>query len=172
MLFRSSSVAGRVTEVKVAPGARVQTGLPLVAVESGVTGVEVLLYLPPDHGKQAKVGMEVRVAPSTVTKEEFGTIVGTLAEVSDFPATPQAMLATLQNERLVAQFSPKGPPFVARVALKRDPTTATGYAWTGGSGPSTTLASGTLADAEVTVERRPPISYVLPWLKTMLGVGG
>lgn len=168
----TSSVDGRVTEVKVAAGARVQAGLPLVAMESGVTGIEVLLYLPPDRGKQAKVGMEVRVAPSTVTKEEFGTIVGTLAEVSDFPSTPQAMLATLQNERLVAQFSQKGPPFVARVALRRDPATTSGYAWTGGAGPATTLASGTLAEAEVTVERRAPITYVLPWLKSVLGLGG
>lgn len=168
----TSSVDGRVTEVKVAPGARVQAGLPLVAVESGVTGLEVLLYLPPDRGKQAKVGMEVRVAPSTVTKEEFGTIVGTLVEVSDFPSTPQAMLAMLQNERLVAQFSQKGPPFVARVALRRDTATASGYAWTGGAGPATTLASGTLADAEVTVARRAPITYVLPWLKSVLGLGG
>lgn len=167
-----SSVAGRVTEVKVAVGARVQAGLPLVAVESGVTGIEVLLYLPPDRGKQARVGMEVRVAPSTVTKEEFGTLLGTLTEVSDFPSTPQAMLATLQNERLVAQLSPKGPPFMARVALRRDPATASGYAWTGGAGPATTLASGTLADAEVTVARRAPITFVLPWLKTILGTGG
>ncbi len=79
-----------------------------MSVESGVTGVDLVLYLPPDEGKLVRPGMPVRIELSTVKQEEFGKALGTIQTVSDFPATPQAMLATLQNERLVQQLSPSG----------------------------------------------------------------
>lgn len=166
----ASPVAGRVTEWKIAPGGRAAPGTALVSVETGVTGLELQLYLPPDEGKQVRPGMDVKIALSTVKREEFGTMVGKVIEVSDFPATPQAMLATLQNDRLVQQLSPKGPPFAARVELIPDPSTPSGYHWAGGIGPNIRLSSGTLADGEVTVTERPPIFYVLPWLKKITGL--
>src|SRR6185369_8703403 len=36
---------GRVTEWKIAPGTRVATGTALMSIESGVTGIELVLYL-------------------------------------------------------------------------------------------------------------------------------
>ena len=165
-----SPADGRVTEWKVAPGTRVSTGLALLGIESGVTGIELMLYLPPDHGKRVSPGMDVRISPSIVRREEFGTMIGTVEDVSDFPSTPQAMQATLQNDKLVAQLSPKGPPFAARVLIKTNPRTFSGFIWTGGNGPNVKLTSGTLADGEVTVAERAPISYVIPWLKKATGL--
>jgi HlyD family secretion protein len=165
-------IDGRVTEWKAAPGSRVSGGQPIVSIEGGVTGTELILYLPPDQGKQVGVGMNVWVSPSTVKREEFGTLVGTVAAVSDFPSTPQAMMAVLQNDRLVQSFAPTGAPFASRVVLKRDATTPSGYAWSNGKGPALTLSSGTVAEGDVTVETRRPISYVIPWLKKITALGG
>lgn len=165
-------IDGRVIEWKSAPGSRVAGGQPIVSIEGGVTGTELILYLPPDQGKRVAVGMSVWVSPSTVKREEFGTLIGTVAEVSDFPSTPQAMLAVLQNDRLVQAFAPTGAPFASRVVLKRDATTPTGYAWSNGKGPAITLSSGTVADGEVTIETRRPISYVIPWLKKITALEG
>jgi HlyD family secretion protein len=165
-------IDGRVTEWKAAPGSRVSSGQPIVSIEGGVTGTELILYLPPDQGKQVRVGMNVWVSPSTVKREEFGTLVGTVAEVSDFPSTPQAMMAVLQNDRLVQSFAPTGAPFASRVVLKRDSSTPSGYAWSNGKGPAATLSSGTVAEGDVTVETRRPISYVIPWLKKITAMGG
>jgi HlyD family secretion protein len=165
-----SPAAGRVTEIKAVPGGRVGGGTPVVSIESGVTGLQAVIYLPPDQGKQVKPGMDVRISPSTVKREEYGTLVGTVVDVSDFPSTGQAMQATLQNDRLVSQFSPRGAPFAARIDLTRDPTTVTGYRWSGGVGPATTISSGTIADAEVTVRELPPISFVIPALRKATGL--
>lgn len=165
-------IDGRVTEWKAAPGSRVAGGQPIVSIEGGVTGTELILYLPPDQGKQVAVGMNVWVSPSTVKREEFGTLIGTVAEVSDFPSTPQAMMAVLQNDRLVQAFAPTGAPFASRVVLKRDPSTPSGYSWSNGKGPAMALSSGTVAEGDVTVETRRPISYVIPWLKKITALEG
>ncbi|MBM3531096.1 MAG: NHLP bacteriocin system secretion protein [Alphaproteobacteria bacterium] len=166
----TSPASGRVFEYKVAVGNRVAAGAPIVSIESGVTGVQLVLYLPPDSGKQVKPNMDVRVTLSTVKREEYGTMVGIVREVSDFPATAQAMLATLGNDRLVQQFSPRGPPFAARVDLIPDKSTSTGYRWSGGLGPPTVIASGTLAEAEVTVRETAPIAFVVPLLRKLSGL--
>jgi HlyD family secretion protein len=165
-----SPADGRITEFKVAPGGRVLAGSSIASIESGVTGIQLVLYLPPDQGKQVKPGMDVRVSPSTIKREEYGTIIGTVREVSDFPATGQAMLATLQNDKLVAQFSARGAPFATRIDLTRDPSTVTGYKWSGGSGPPTLISSGTIADAEVTVSEDAPITFVIPLIRKMTGL--
>jgi HlyD family secretion protein len=51
-------------------------------------------------------------------------------------------------------------------------TTPSGYAWSNGKGPALTLSSGTVAEGDVTVETRRPISYVIPWLKKITALGG
>jgi len=166
----TSPADGRITEFKTAPGGRITAGLSIASIESGVTGLQLVLYLPPDQGKLVKPGMDVRVSPSTIKREEYGTVIGTVREVSDFPATGQAMLATLQNDKLVQQFSIRGAPFAARIDLTRDAVTTTGYKWSGGSGPPTLISSGTIADAEVTVSEDAPITFVIPLLRKMTGM--
>ena len=101
--------AGRVIEVKAPEGAFVAIGTPLVSVQTGAGGLEVFLYIPTEHGKQVKPGMTVQIEPATVKKEEYGTMLGRVASISEFPATAQGMTAVLQNGDLVRQFSRRGP---------------------------------------------------------------
>ncbi|MBP2297350.1 NHLP bacteriocin system secretion protein [Azospirillum picis] len=165
-----SPTDGRVTEWKVADGARVAAGMPVVSIESGARGLQLVLYVPPEHGKALKPGMDVRIAPSTARKEEYGTLIGRVAEVSDFPSTPQGMQAVLQNDRLVQQFSAKGPPFAVRVDLLPDATAPSGYRWSSGAGPAMAITSGTLAEGEVTVREQPPLAFVIPALRKVTGL--
>jgi HlyD family secretion protein len=165
----TSPVAGRVTEIKTAPGARVASGAALVALESGSNGLQLVLYLPPDEGKRVRPGMEARVTTATFRREEWGTIVGRVRDVSDFPATPQAMLTVLGNERLVERFSAGGAPFAAIVDLVADPASRSGLRWSGGPGPASGPTSGTTATAEVTVGETPPIAFVAPLMRRLLG---
>lgn len=168
----TSPADGRVTEWKAVPGTRTTPGQPLLSVESGATGLELLLYLPPSDGKRVHSGMEVQIAPSTIKREEYGMMKGTVADVSDFPSTAQAMQSVLRNDQLVQSFSAKGAPFATRIVLSPDATTPSGFAWSGGVGPEMQLTSGSLADGEVTVAWRRPISYVIPWLRKITGLAG
>ena len=106
--------------------------------------------------------MEVRLEPEHCQARRFGTLVGTIVSISEFPITPQGMLAELRNESLVTRFSRDGAPYAAVASLERDEATASGYRWAVGTGPQIRLTSGTLARAEITTWYRRPLDLVVP----------
>lgn len=167
-----SPIAGRVLEIKVAPGSVLNVGTAVLAVETEGATLEAVIYIPADRGKTVKPGMEVRLEPSTVKREEFGTMVGTVVTVSDFPITPQGMAAVLHNDSLVTRFSRQGAPYAAAVRLARDERTVSGYRWAVGQGPALRLTSGTLTQAEITTREQRPLDLVVPMLKRLTGLAG
>jgi len=167
-----SPVDGRVLEIKVSAGAVLAVGAPVVAIESEGNKLEALIYIPAERGKNVKLGMPVRIEPSTVKREEFGTMVGTVVSISDFPMTPQGMAAVLHNDNLVTRFSKEGAAYAATVSLEQDPETVSGYRWAVGQGPPIRLSSGTLTRAEITTRRQRPLDLVVPLLKKFTGIDG
>jgi HlyD family secretion protein len=167
-----SPIDGRVLEIKVSPGSVLSVGTSVIAVETEGMTLDAILYIAADRGKSVKPGMEVRLEPSTVKREEFGTMVGRVMSVSEFPITPQGMIAVLHNDALVTRFSKDGAPYAAMVQLQRDDSTVSGYHWAVGKGPSVRLTSGTLTKAEITTRERRPVELVVPMLKQLIGVTG
>jgi HlyD family secretion protein len=164
-----SPIDGRVVEIKVSPGAVLTSGTPILGVEAEGRALEALIYIRGDRGKSVKPGMEVRLEPSTVKREEFGTILGTVETISDFPITPQGMAAVLHNDTLVTRFTRDGAPYGAVVRLEPDENNPSGYRWAVGKGPPLRLSSGTFAKAEITTERKRPIDLVIPILRRLTG---
>lgn len=167
-----SPIAGHITEVKASVGTVVAPGRPVVSIETAGAGLELVLYIPPEQGKKVAPGMEVRVEPATVKKEEFGTLVGRVLDLSEYPISPEGMLAVLGNPELVKTFSAQGAPYAARVGLIANPAGPSGYRWATGRGPPVTLTAGTTAKAEVTVRTQAPITLLLPLLRAKTGIGG
>ena len=167
-----SPIEGRVLEIKVSAGSVLAVGTPVIAIESEGIKLEALVYIPTERGKSVKPGMQVRIEPSSVKREEFGTMVGTVTTVSDFPITPQGMAAVLHNDTLVSRFSHDGAPYGARVSLEQDATTVSGYRWAVGTGPPVRLSSGTLIRAEVTTRRQRPLDLVVPLIRRLTGIDG
>jgi HlyD family secretion protein len=163
-------VDGRVTEIKVAAGAVVNPGMPIASIQSGDQGLELVLYVPPRHGKEVKPGMTAHVEPATLPKEEYGTVLGEVVSVSEFPATREGMQAMLQNAELVRQFTAEGPPYAARVRLVRAEGGESPFVWSSGKAPGVAITAGTLANATVTVSQDVPIALVIPLLKKMTGL--
>ena len=96
---------------------------------------KAIVYVPADRGKDIQPGMEVRIEPSSAKREEFGTMIGTVASISEFPVTPEGMAAVLHNDTLAKRFSGKGAPYAVVVRLQRDANAASGYRWSSGKGP-------------------------------------
>jgi len=167
-----SPVDGRVLEIKVSAGAVLSVGAPVISIESEGQKLEALIYIPAERGKNVKLGMPVRIEPSTVKREEFGTMVGTVVTISDFPMTPQGMAAVLHNDNLVTRFSKEGAAYAATVSLEPDPETVSGYRWAVGQGPPIRLTSGTLTRAEITTRRQRPLDLVVPLFKKYTGIDG
>jgi len=167
-----SPIDGRVFEIKVSAGGVLAAGTPVAAIEPEGASLEAIVYVPADHGKNIETGMEVRIEPSAVKREEFGTMSGKVAAVSEFPVTPEGMSAVLHNDALVKRFSQQGAPYAIRVKLEPDAATVSGYRWSSAAGPPLHLSAGTLARAEVTTSEQPPINLVIPLLRRVSGTGG
>lgn len=161
---------GRVLERLVDRGDVIDTGTALLSVEVISEELMAVLFVPASEGKRIARGMEARIAPSTVKREEYGTLVGKVTWVAEFPSTTRGMVRLLGNEALVTRLMEQGPPIQVNVTLARDPKTPTGYRWTSSAGPDLAISSGTLAAGSIVVREQRPIRLVIPEVREKLGV--
>lgn len=162
-----SPYTGKVVEVYAEKGQHVGGGSPVIRLETHEEHSDELiavLYVPIHEGKQLMPGMDVRVSPITVKREEHGSLIGTIISVSELPATVQGMMTVLGNEGLVQELGRFGVSLEVRVSLEPSANTYSGYRWTTAEGPPIRLSSGTLVHASVTLDKTRPISLVVPQL--------
>ena len=163
-------VSGHVTEIKATVGAVLRPGQPVLSIKTVEGELGVLIYIPPVDGKKIEPEMEVLVSPTTVRREEYGSLRGLVENVSSFPASQEGMIAVLQNRNLVQTLSEDGAPYSGRVLLETDPSTASGFAWTSPKASGEKLTSGTLASAEIKTKSQAPITLVVPLIKETFGL--
>jgi HlyD family secretion protein len=115
--------------------------------------------------------MDVHISPGTFKAEEYGSMVGEIAYVSDVPTNKLRMVAVLADQDLVETFAREiGTPLETRVRLTGDPATFSGYRWTSSEGPPAKVTVGTLCRGSVTVKRQRPYELLVPYLVKKLGV--
>jgi len=165
------SYTGRVLEIMVDVGDFVRpdsTILNLELVGKDIKLLEAKIYVPAMDGKKIRPGMNAQISPSTVKREEFGFIRGSVISVSEFPATHEGMLRTLNNENLVRMLAGKGAPVEVTVDLIPDSNTLSGYKWSSPKGPPMRVHSGTMCSSNIIVKEQSPISLVIPLTKKYL----
>lgn len=165
-----SPEAGRVLELLVDRGAVVSPGTPVLSMEIVSEDLVAVIFVPAALGKQVRRGMEARVVPSTVKREEYGYMLGEVTRVAEFPSTARGMQRLLANEELVSDLLEEGPPIQVDIALARDPSTPSGYRWSSSRGPEAEISSGTLAAGSIIVREDRPIALALPQLRDRLGI--
>ncbi|MHC4081190.1 MAG: NHLP bacteriocin system secretion protein [Planctomycetota bacterium] len=168
-----SKFDGTVVEIRAAKQTAVNVGDPILLVQpadSTSQELEAILYVSAGTGKRVEEGMDVYISPSTVKREEHGSMRGIVRFISDVPTGESAMMAVLKDKQMVDKFIQQiGLPRMARVKLTTDDTTS-GYAWTSTDGPPRKISAGTLCTGTVTVERQRPISLVIPTIKKKLNL--
>ena len=168
----TSPFDGRVVEIKAGTGSLVAQGSAVMNIElanNGSGGLGAVIYVDSAHGKRIAVPMEAQITPTTVRREEYGFLRGTVDYVADYPATTQSMMLLLQNENLVRDLAGNAPPTEIRATLRRA-ANYSGYEWSTAEGGPVRIASGTLCNAEIVVQVQRPLSLVLPSFRKSLGV--
>lgn len=168
-----SEHSGRVLEITTGPGQIVNGGQRIGAIETEDADAELMgvAFFPVGDGKKLAEGGVLRLTPSTVERQRFGSIVAEIRSVSAFPVTTDAVSSMVGNTE-VAQDITQGRSVIQVVAaLRKDPEAYTGYEWTSGKGPPGPLTAGTTAAARATVEFRRPITFVIPILRKWTGIG-
>ncbi|MEQ8786903.1 MAG: NHLP bacteriocin system secretion protein [Pirellulaceae bacterium] len=162
-----ATAAGRVLEVSAQPGQIVAPGsrLALVSEEPPASddAQRVVAYLPLESGKQIREGMTALVTPTTIERNRYGSILGRVRRVAAYASSREAAAAAVGNVELLGALSDRGGVLEIEVELERADTPS-GYRWTS-RGPDTQFTVGTAAAVRVTVERRAPASFLLPWLR-------
>lgn len=165
-----SPYSGRVLEVLANRGDVVNPGTAILSVEVLSENLQAVLFVPASTGKKVQPGMTVRLSPSTVKREEYGSLLGKVTWVAEFPSTSRGMIRLLGNEALVTKLMEQGPPIQVNVALTRDPATPTGYRWSSSHGPSLRISSGTLASGDIVVQEDRPIRLIIPRVREATGL--
>jgi HlyD family secretion protein len=165
-----SPVDGRVVEIKKRPGDSVTPGEVVAVVEPESVELEPVVYVNSTTGKDIRAGMDAQVSPSTVKREEYGFMVAKVTSVGEYPATPEAVLAAVANNALAKELIGSSAKIEIRARLAPDGATPSGYQWSSSTGPAFRVQSGTRVRVSVVVDRRAPITLVLPTLRRAIGL--
>jgi HlyD family secretion protein len=167
-----SQYNGRILELTVHVGQVLQTGhrLGSLAVEEAPSRLVGVSYFPIQAGKKIQPGMTIHVAPDTVPRERFGSLLGTVTAVSAFPVTREGIASVVGNAEVVAALVAQGPVIEVEAALTQDPATVSGYTWSSSAGPAVQITPGTTTTGRVILEHRAPITYLLPILREVSGI--
>lgn len=164
--------AGRVLELSAVEGQLMTQGqrVALIDARREDDDLVALAFFEPRHGKQLVVGSRVRVSPSTVDRNKYGSIFGEVQSVSDYSVTLEAAATMVGNRTVAQQLTAGGFTIEATVKLLKNPENPSGFQWTSEKGGDVQLTAGTSVEVWCTVEQRAPISYVAPKLKSWFGI--
>ncbi len=177
-----SSYTGRVLEITATNGQVLSPGSRLGSIEAQRQSKELVAvtFFAVQDGKKIEQRMkdltakgkavEVQVTPTTVKRERFGGIKGTVTDVSAFPITKEGVAVSVGNAQVVENLVTQVPQLEVVAQLKPDSSTFSGYAWSSSKGPPMKMTSGTTTTVRATVEEVPPITFVLPFLRSFFGL--
>jgi len=147
-----SPKAGRVVETIARAGAPAVAGTHLLTLAATGGEIRAFLFAPYSGGRRVRPGMQVQLRPAGGPAGESGSLPARVEYVSEFPASPAAMINLLQNPRLVERFSPRDePPLMIRARLLDG---------AGGSPPARGVPLGTLCDARIVLREIRPYQLV------------
>lgn len=168
-----AEASGRVLEITGILGQMVTQGARLGSIKLEDAGEENHLasvaYFTIGDGRRMRPGMKVQITPDTVKREEFGGILGTVTSVSEYPVTVEGVANIVNNPVMAASLSEGGRIIEVFFTLTPDPNTKSGFRWSSSRGPNLRILPGVTNVARVTVEQRAPISFVLPFLRSIAG---
>ncbi len=164
---------GCIVEITATGGQYLNPGTRLGTLQTTGKPREMMsvTYFAVEDGKKVRPGMKILITPDTVKRTRFGGIVGSIMEVTPFPVTSEGASSVVGNSEVVQKILGEGGGKIEVSAqMQLDPKTTSGYKWSSSSGPELEISPGTTTTVRVTVERRKPITFVLPILREWGGI--
>ena len=168
-----SSQDGCILEVMATVGQVVQPGSRLGNMRVGreeKLGLAIAYFQIKD-GKQIKPELTISITPDTVQRERFGGIVGKVTAVSPLPVTAEGTATLIGNSQVAKNLTGEtGEAIQVTVNLETEERNPSGYKWSSSKGPNSKITPGTTATVRVTIEERAPITFLLPFLRELIGI--
>jgi HlyD family secretion protein len=179
---------GTFLEVLAKAGQRIEPGASVgtLSIPGASNQLKSLVFLDPSEGKkvesaatmaqtQKKPKLEVKITPTTVKSEEYGGIIGHVEQVDPLPVTQEGAVSLVGNPNmlkgLIAENTSQMVIFTSLDCKDAMPMPANcqQYRWSGSNGTGQPLTQGTTTTVRITIEERTPITYILPFLKNLIG---
>ena len=162
---------GRILELTVYVGQVIESRhrLGSIDVEDIDSQMVGMTYFPIEAGKKIAPGMRINIAPDMVERSRFGSMLGHVKSVSTFPATQEGVASLVGNQDVVNALLTRGPVIEVVAELEPNRSTFSGYQWSSSKGPDLPITPSTTMTGRVTIERRAPITYVIPILREASG---
>jgi HlyD family secretion protein len=163
---------GQIIEMTIASGQILATGDRVATLEAREPSTKLvgLSYFANGEGKQIQPGMKVEMTPTSVHRERFGGIVGTVSNISTQPVTPEGVAKLTGNATLAKSLMGEDSKIQISADLQTDPTNQSGFHWSSSKGPQFKVSAGSTTSVRITVEERAPITFVFPFLKSWSGL--
>jgi hypothetical protein len=123
--------------------------------------LDALVFVNHQEGKKIRAGMGALLIPATLSVFKYGYIQGTVISVSHYPASKDAIYTYLGNMNLVDEFFAGGAPFMVKIKLEKNASTASGLSWTTREGAPFRIGSGTSVMAKITNKKGSPLSILI-----------
>jgi HlyD family secretion protein len=161
-----SRYSGRVVEVRYEVWEILKAGSNVVGLEDQGGNLRVSAFLNAKQAKNVRPGMAVQISPSTVKREEYGFLRGTIESVASYPASPERMEVILRNKMLVERINKDGSMLESVVRLDVKPNGR--FYWAFGDGPGQDPTAGTVCQVSVQTGESAPVTKILPFLRRFL----
>lgn len=165
-----STQKGRIVEMRKNVGDPVRMGELIAIVEPTGTRLESVVYVNASQANLIEPGMEVRISPAGVERERYGFVKGVVESINNYAATPESIAQLVANQAVASELLAGRSRVQMKIKLLTDPNTVSGLQWSTREGAPDKIGAGTRLGAEIVVERRRPITFVIPKIKEMLGL--
>ena len=167
----TSTLDGTVTELSVVEGQVINAGDYVARVSQGDSSDKlVVCYVPVADGRKIKTGMTASIYPSTVSKQEYGHMRGTVEYVDAYVTSRAKITNQVGVTSLVESFMESAPVVEVRLSLEKDDSTKSGYWWSSRRGGEIEITAGTMISSDISINEQAPISMVIPYLKEKLTI--
>lgn len=161
-----SPINGTVLLIHSVLGEEVQPGSILLWVETAPSeGEENYIYgfFPVDQGELIKEGMKVHLQFASVDPEKYGKMIGTVRKIFPYAATEEgSILRSIPSKQLRDFLALQSTALVIQIKPDHRKDDPLAYQWTTKNGPPFEIHPGTIASVKAIIERKKPISYILP----------
>ena len=162
-----ATVDGVVYSTFVTNGSAVTVDMEVARISESMEDgkLQAVYFMQLSNGKKVEKGMKVNIYPSTLSKEEYGHMTGSVVKVADYVTSAADLFTRVGDSTLAETFSAEGAVLEVVCEIERDKDTASGYAWSSKKGEGAELQEGTLLGGTVITENVPPITMLIPKLK-------
>ena len=147
-----ASVSGRVTALQTQVGAKVDQAIPLLSIIPSGSALEAILHVPSSAMGFVATGKIVRLTLDEYPHQQFGTLPAEIISVAQAPIAAHELSGPLRATN---------PVFLARAKLSKQTMLAIGQ--------ERKLQSGMLVRADIILERRSLIDWLLEPLYNLQG---